>query len=117
MVEMQFKKANEFQLIDFGSGINEAQRTDKVFISRKCMNQSSYVEKYEIKPLKVPSPLQSSKNYIKKNFSPSKSCAFEFILAHFPIIEMVRTYKAKYFLRDLIGGFTVGAMQIAPSSY
>ncbi len=92
-----------------------ASRRKRIMISRNHLNQIEYNEKYEMKRLKVHSILTSSKNYIMKYVRPTKQCGLKFIVDHLPIIELIRTYEMRVAIRDLIGGITIGAMQIAPS--
>ena len=84
-------------------------------ISRRNFNQHEYIDEYSIKPLKTKSLLTSSKNYIRKYLKPSQECGINFLFNRFPILKLTKKYKLKYAARDLLGGITIGAMQIAPS--
>jgi hypothetical protein len=50
------------------------------------------------------------KRLAKKRLKPG-----EFIMNRIPFINLIRTYKLSYLLKDIIAGLTVGVIQIAPS--
>jgi hypothetical protein len=84
-------------------------------ISRRNYNQNEYINEYTLKPLITKSLVTSSKNYIRKYLNPSQECGINFLFNRFPILKLIKKYRLKYAARDLLGGITIGAMQIAPS--
>lgn len=51
----------------------------------------------------------------KRRLKPTKSCMGEILQDRLPFINMLRTYKLNYFLKDVMSGLTLGVIQIAPS--
>lgn len=56
---------------------------------------------------------KGSMNYVKKYYKPSRSCCQSFLFKRIPFIEWISKYDLKQnLLKDLIGGLTVGIVQV-----
>ena len=76
-------------------------------------NEASLAVTYEYKKVKGDNVLESSKNYIKKYYKPSRSCLTNYLFKRVPFFDWIRTYKIKEdFVKDLAAGLAVGVVHI-----
>ena len=96
--------------------IENTLNLDEIQIQRPFFNQNTFQTRYSFRKLKVKSPLYSTKNYLKKNYKPSRTCLKRFALDRLPVVNLLRNYEIKSNLfKDLIGGLTIGVVQIPQS--
>ena len=82
-------------------------------IERPFYNQNTFSQRYSFRKLKIRSPVYGTKNYLKKNYACSKSCLKRYLTRRLPILSWGRKYNFKEnFFKDLIGGLTIGVVQI-----
>lgn len=83
---------------------------------RPSFNEKAFEEKYTFKPVKSTNVLSSTKNYFKKYYTPSKDCCTSFLLDRLPFIKWLMVYSVRdNLLKDIIGGLTIGVVQIPQS--
>lgn len=69
--------------------------------------------KYQYNELNSDNVIKSSLNYAKKYYKPSKNCCESYLNKRIPIIEWMRNYNIREnILKDIIGGITVGIVQV-----
>lgn len=75
---------------------------------------AKYLEStYEYNELESENVFKSSLNYVKKYYKPSKKCCGNFLFKRIPFLDWLIKYNMKEnFLKDIIGGITVGIIQI-----
>ena len=93
------------------------QSNINININRKCLNQPEYENDYSIKPLYNPTIFSKLKKFFFEKTKPSKDCMLDLLFKILPFISVIKDYKIKYIFKDIIGGVTIGAMQIAPSNF
>jgi hypothetical protein len=86
-------------------------------IERPVLNYVKFREKYKFVEPKKKKFLERAKASVIDKWTPSKKCLLEGLIAKLPIIDLFRTYKLRYILKDSMSGLTVGIIQIAPSIY
>lgn len=86
-------------------------------IDRPVFDQTLLDEKFKYVRPEKRKRLDVVKTCLKKNFTPSKKCFLNAILTKLTIINLFRTYKLRYVLKDFMSGLTVGIIQIAPSGF
>ena len=85
----------------------------QIHINRSGLNAVILEEKYDFKTVQSENVLKGTKNYLKKNYKPSRDCMTRYLYKRIPFIKWIRTYDVRsLFLNDLIGGLTVGVINI-----
>lgn len=90
---------------------------------RPSLNLIEYHEKYGPDKVEAGSEKTSlgimskiKKKFKRRRLKPTRDCMSQFIFERIPFFNMLRNYKLNYILKDLMGGLTVGVIQIAPSN-
>ena len=93
---------------------NNLKPNEKCTRPKKIMiNEEILQREYEVSSAKSTNVANDLKRYIKKRYIPNKNNLKRLFFNFFPIIEWLPKYKFKeYFLRDLIGGLTLGIVLI-----
>lgn len=84
--------------------------------ARTTYDEKSIVEKFKYKQAKSDNVLKSTKHYLGKNYAPNTNCVKMFMLNFLPIIDWMRNYNIRInLIKDVIGGLTIGIVQIPQS--
>lgn len=84
-------------------------------IDRPVCDQKSLTERFRYAQPETKNFTEVIKKRLKKSCKPSKKCILDVVLTKITIINLFRTYKLRYILKDFMSGLTVGIIQIAPS--
>ena len=85
----------------------------QIHINRSGLNAVILEEKYDFKTVQSENVLKDAKNYLRKNYKPSPDCMTKYLYKRIPFIKWIRSYDVRsLFLNDLIGGLTVGVINI-----
>jgi hypothetical protein len=84
------------------AGNNEQQQQNRVYTEKKLE------EVYDYNKSKTDNAFKSTINYLVKYYKPNGSCAKNYLVDRFPIIDWLSKYDIKEnFVKDLIAGITV----------
>lgn len=77
------------------------------------LNEEDLEKKLQYKKSEGQNALKDGLHYLKKYYIPNKSNVIRFLLGLFHVLEWLPKYRFKdYFLRDLLGGVTLGIVLI-----
>ena len=96
----------------FGLGFfeNDENKNER---SRPVMSAKYLESNYQYKDFQGQNPAKSTIKYVKKYYKPSKTCCSNYLLKRIPFINWIINYDLKEaLLKDLIGGITVGIIQV-----
>jgi len=81
--------------------------------SRPVLTAKYLEQNYEYNELYSDNIIKSSLNYVKKYYKPSKNCCDKYLNKRIPAIEWIKSYNInENLLKDIIGGITVGIVQV-----
>lgn len=84
--------------------------------NRQYFNEKTISEKYTFRDVESDNVIRNTKNFIKKNYKPSKLCCRRFFKLRFPLFAWLKVYNIKNnLLKDIIGGLTIGLIEIPQS--
>ena len=82
-------------------------------IKRPIYDYNSYKDVYDVHDINKTSTLRHFQSYVKNKLHKIQHKSFA---SYLPVFNLIRTYQFREnFFRDLVGGITVGVIQIAPS--
>ena len=85
--------------------------------SRPHMTERTFSQIYQFQETKSENIIESTRRYIKKNYTPSPDCFKRILDARLPPVKWLREYKIReYLLKDIIGGITMGIIEVPQSS-
>ena len=89
---------------------------ETIVVKRPVYDYNSYRRSYSVVDLDKVNLFAESKKLLKRKLHVDRDCTKKFLFTHLPVINLFRNYKLRENLfRDLVGGITVGVIQIAPS--
>jgi len=81
--------------------------------SRPVLSAKYLESTYEYNDFNNQNIFKSGLNYVKKYYTPSKDCCETFLYKRIPAIEWIKNYNIREsLLKDIIGGITVGIIQV-----
>ena len=90
--------------------------SETVVVKRPVYDYNAYKNSYSVVDLDNVNLLAESKKLLRRKLHVDRDCTKKFLFTHLPVINLFRNYKIRENLfRDLVGGITVGVIQIAPS--
>lgn len=93
------------------------ENSNVIKFERSAYNYTKFKQEFDINPEEEQeNAITRLKESIGRTLSPSKSCMTRQLTRRLPVINLVRTYRLKFLLRDVLSGLTVGVIQIAPSN-
>ena len=85
----------------------------EAYFQRHEINEQDLSKKYAFHPPKEENFFVGTKNYFKKHYTPSLFCLKNYSFDRLPILKWILSYNVREnFFKDLVGGLTLGIVQI-----
>lgn len=94
------------------------ENSNVVKIERPAYNYTKFKDEFEVKDVAVKGKTVRTclNECLEKRHKPSKKYMKEQLFRRLPFLNIIRIYRLKFLLRDVLSGLTVGVIQIAPSN-